>query len=214
MKRFLCIVTAVVFILPILCKLTFAEGDKKSVSEYAKTAADRYLQGIKIADLPEGKQILNETAWVLDEIPVLIDYTTIYEGMFETDIVGLKGFIRTLQVKLQSKAGMELSKRYIMVVYKDISSGKWKVFDFRESADLEYEMNAAKNTIGDTKHIKDQYNYRRYAYWAVLAGRLRIAREAYKKAAELHRSNPDLRTSQGEFDRNIELIDRIIPPDQ
>lgn len=214
MKRFVCMLTVVLFLVPILCRPTFAVGDKQSLEEQAKTAADRYLQGIKIVDLPEGKRILNETAWKVGEIPVLIDYNTIYEGMFDTDVVGLKGFNRILQVKLQSKAGTELSKRYILVAYKDISSGKWKVFDFRESADLEYEMNAAKSNIGDTQYIKDQHNYRNYAYWAVLAGKLRVAREAYQKAAEVNRSNPDSYVSQEAFDRNVEFISSIIPPNQ
>jgi hypothetical protein len=39
------------------------ESSQQAVEAQASKDADKFLQGLKIADLPEGKQILSKTAW-------------------------------------------------------------------------------------------------------------------------------------------------------
>jgi hypothetical protein len=131
-----------------------------------------------------------------------MNHETLFEGMFDSDISGLRGYKRLLQVSLQSKAGTELKKKYILISYKDHTSGTWKVLSFRESADIEFEYNAAKKR-------KDEFNYRRYAFWASLGGKLQEALDAYLKAAELNRANPSF-LSQESFDEDVRIMQRII----
>jgi len=189
-----------------------AETTQQNADPQASKDSDRFLQALKIADLPEGKQILSKTAWKLERLPVLMNHETLFEGMFDSDISGLCGYKRLLQVSLQSKAGTELKKKYILISYKDHISGTWKVLSFRESADIEFEYNAAKKRKDEIKSGQRdelQFNYRRYAFWASLGGKLQEALDAYLKAAELNRANPSF-LSQENFDEDVGLMQRII----
>jgi len=189
-----------------------AETTQQNADPQASKDSDRFLQGLKIADLLEGKQILSKTAWKLEKLPVLMNHETLFEGMFDSDISGLRGYKRLLQVSLQSKAGTELKKKYILISYKDHTSGTWKVLSFRESADVEFEYNAAKKRKDEIKSGQRdelQFNYRRYAFWASLGGKLQEALDAYLKAAELNRANPSF-LSQESFDEDVGIMQRII----
>ena len=189
-----------------------AETTQQNADPQASKDSDRFLQGLKIADLLEGKQILSKTAWKLEKLPVLMNHETAFEGMFDSDISGLRGYKRLLQVSLQSKAGTELKKKYILISYKDHTSGTWKVLSFRESADVEFEYNAAKKRKDEIKSGQRdelQFNYRRYAFWASLGGKLQEALDAYLKAAELNRANPSF-LSQESFDEDVGIMQRII----
>jgi hypothetical protein len=189
-----------------------AETTQQNVDPQASKDSDRSLQALKIADLPEGKQILSKTVWKLEKLPVLMNHETLFEGMFDSDISGLRGYKRLLQVSLQSKAGTELKKKYILISYKDHTSGTWKVLSFWESTDVEFEYNAAKKRkdgIKSGQRDELQFNYRRYALWASLGGKLQEALDAYLKAAELNLANPSF-LSQESFDEDVGIMQRII----
>ena len=174
----------------------------------ASKAADTFLTGVKLMELPEGKQMLAETIWEdLDRrrYPVFTDASTLFEGMFSTDIPGLQGYKRLIELKALSEAGIPLVKRYILIAYKDNTSGKWKVLEFREAEDLDHEARAAgKRAAGENPGTRefpdlhltpDQFTYRDYGYWSLLAGKISQAKAAYQKASELNRQNPqDQRT--------------------
>src|SRR4030067_421297 len=189
-----------------------AESTQQNIDPQANKDSAMFLQGLKIADLPEGKQILSKTAWKLEELPVLMSNETLFEGMFDSDIKGLFGYKRLLQVSLQSKAGTELKKKYILISYRDHTSGTWKVLSFRESADIEFEYNAAKKrkdemVLGLKGEL--QFNYGRYAFWASLLGKIQEALDVYLEAAELNRANPSF-LSQESLDEDIGIMQRII----
>lgn len=187
-----------------------AEVVKKGVDAQASKDADRFLEGLKIADLPEGKQILKETSWHLKEIPILHGQKALFEGMFDTDMPNMKGYKRLLEVTVQSKAGTNLTKKHILISYKDKHSGTWKVLAFRESSDVEAAVKYFKEKLGDTSIFKDQTNYASYGYWTSLAGKLQESFEAYKRAADLNRADPAKYSPQEVFDENVETIRRII----
>jgi hypothetical protein len=182
--------------------------------------------------MPEGKKMLNDTVWNdpdADEYPVLTEAPTLFEGMYPTDISGIQGYKRLVEVKGMSKAGTPLVKRYILIAYKDNSSGKWKVLHFIEAADLEHEAAAACGRAANPEEYlkrdlpnadpevmkmmikggpKPQIAYRNCGYWSELAGKIRQARAAYLKASDLNRLNPadkgadtlDKRYNQDYFD--------------
>lgn len=203
MKAFLLLL----FVGCMLTRTCLAQAD----ADAAKTA-DTYLAGVRIAEILEGRQAIRDAAWRVIKLPVLLDYTTLYEGMFETDIPGVKGYKRLLQVKVQSKAGMPLTKKYILISYKDRSLGKWKVYEFREleATSIEHEVEAAKRDLGNTKYVKDQFNYRRYSYWLVLVGKLQEAKNALQVASDLNKRQPDSSFDEDQWKENMRIIERIM----
>jgi len=181
------------------------------VDPAASQTADTFLKGVKIIDLSEGKKMLYETEWNDpdgDEFPVLTEASTLFEGMFSTDVSGVQGYKRLVEVRGMSNAGTPLVGRYILVAYKDMVSGKWKVLHFRKSADLEYEANAACSRAENPEEYdkkrfptsnpeilkklrpKAQFAYRDCGYWSELAGKIRQARAAYLKASDSNRLDP------------------------
>ena len=148
---------------------TFGEDNKQ-----ADAAVRGFLDAVNIIDLPEGKEILAKYTWDIEEItyPEIISYKKIYGATFKTDELGINGYKQLLSMKVASKAGTELNKKYIALCYKDKISGLWKVFEFLESGnDAAYESMEAEKSLGDTKYVKAQYNYRRYGYWLMMAGK-------------------------------------------
>jgi len=188
------------------------------VDPTASKMADAFLTGVKLIDMPEGKKMLNDTVWSdpdADEYPVLTDAPTLFEGMFSTDVSGLQGYKRLVEVKGMSKAGTPLVKRYILIAYKDFGSGKWKVLHFKEASDLQHEADEAcsraanpeeylKKTLPNANpeimrmminaQPKPQFAYRDCGYWSEMAGKILQARAAYLKASDLNKLDPADRT--------------------
>lgn len=188
------------------CGLCFAQVDSNAVKN-----ADSLLAAVKIAEIPEGVQAARAASWKIGKLPVLLDYTKLYEGMFDTDIPSVKGYKQLLEVKIQSEGSTSLTTKYILISYKDLKSGMWKVFDFRElkGTSIEQELEAAKRDLGDTTFMKDQFNYRRYAYWLMLAGELQEAKLASEKAIALNKIQPDP-NFDSECSENIQIINAIL----
>jgi flagellar biosynthesis GTPase FlhF len=188
-----------------------SEEREKPEDDEARKTAEAFLAAVKIAEVPEGLQAARDAAWHIGNLPVLLEYTTLFEGMFDTDIAGIRGYKRLLETKIQSKGGVPLTAKYILISYKDRTSGKWKVFDFREleATSAEEEAAAAKRDLGDTKYIKDQFNYRNYAYWLILSGRLREAGQAIHTSIAINNRSPDPNFSQRDCDETLSTIQRI-----
>ncbi len=132
-----------------------------------------------------------------------------FEGMFATDIPQIQGYKRLLELKAVSKARTPLIERYILISYKDKKSQKWKVFGFSTATDVEYWVQATAKRLGDTRFLPDQYNYRLYGYHLLIAGRINHAKEAFQKASQLNKQNPDPRSQQSDFDIFLEIISSI-----
>src|ERR1019366_7073508 len=74
----------------------------------------RFLQGIKIAELPEGRKLLAETQWIVGEAdrgenfysrPQYTEVTSLYAGLFDTDVPLAKGYKELFAMKGVSVAG-------------------------------------------------------------------------------------------------------------
>ena len=204
MKRTLHIVAAAITLCVAIC---YGQTDPT-----ASKLADTFLTGVKLIDMPEGKKMLTDTVWNDpdgDEYPLLTEASTLFEGMFSTDVSDLQGYKRLVEVKGMSKSGTPLVKRYILVAYKDINSGKWKVLHFSEAADLEHEAdeacsraanpegyykritpNASPEMLKVINRLPRQFAYRDCGRWSEMAGKILRARAAYLKASELNRLNP------------------------
>ena len=148
----------------------------------------------KIAsEVPDARQTVRELSWVEIHPPELIGETTIYEGMFDTDIQGIKGYKRLIEAKVRSQASTELTARYVLVAYRDRTSGTWKVFDIRDlkGASSAHEVEETAKGLEDTRYTKKQVNYRRYAYWLAFDGKVGMAKKAYDQAVALNNADPD-----------------------
>ena len=56
--------------------------------------------------------------------------------MLPTDAPGVTGYKRLIQAKVQSEGAVALAEKYLLVSYKDMRTGRWKVWEMRKSAAL------------------------------------------------------------------------------
>ena len=165
-----------------------------AVDPNAKAAADKFIASMKIAaEVPEAQQTVRQLSWATIRPTQIIGDTTLYEGTFDTDVQGIKGYKRLIDAKARNQAGAEIAVRYVLVAYQDRSSGTWKVFDIRDlnGSNSDHEVEAAAAQLEDTQYGKKQLNYRRYAYWLAFDGKVGKAKQAYDKANELNKADPD-----------------------
>jgi hypothetical protein len=148
-----------------------AETDSDAVKN-----ADAFLSALKIMELAEGKQAVAETSWpgYMDQLPVLLNANKLFDGMFATDAAGIIGYKRLVQAKIQSQEGGELTEKYLLISYRDKQSGRWRVWAFVKIAgiDVDHEIEAAREAL------KEYANYRNYAFWLGIGGRLLAAKQA------------------------------------
>jgi hypothetical protein len=165
------------------------------VDQGAKAVADKFISAAKIgSEVLEARQTIRQLSWVDIHPPELIGETTIYEGMFDTDVQGIKGYKRLIEAKVRSQSSTELTVRYVLVEYKDRASGIWKVFDIRDlkGSNSSHEVEETAKGLEDTSYGgKKQANYRRYAYWLAFDGKVGMAKQAYDKAIALNDADPD-----------------------
>ena len=159
----------------------------------AREATEKFLNGVKLAELPEGKQLLSETQWITGEAdngknfyfrPRFTEVTSLFEKLFDTDVPGVQGYKRLLDMKAVSEAGTPLLTRYFMVAFKDRRTNKWKVLDTGtdEDADVDRQVAHAGQRLHETGLISEQDNYLIYGHWLLLAGRTKEARDALTTA--------------------------------
>jgi hypothetical protein len=172
-----------------------AAPESGAVDADARASADKFISAMKIAsEVPEARQTVRQLSWVDIHAMELIGETTIYEGMFDTDIQGIKGYKRLIEARLRSQGSTEASARYVLLAYKDRTSGIWKVFEIRDlkGSSSNNEVEAAAKGLDDTSYGgKKQRNYRRYAYWLAFDGKVGMAKQAYDKAIALNNADPD-----------------------
>ena len=165
-----------------------------AVDADAKASADKFISAMKIAaEVPEAQQTVRQLSWAATRGVQVLGESTLYEGMFDTDLEGIKGYKRLIDAKVRNQAGAEQAVRYVLVAYKDRSSGSWKVFDIRDlnGSNSDHEVEAAAAQLEDTQYGKKQLNYRRYAYWLAFDGKVGKAKQAYDTANELNKADPD-----------------------
>ena len=154
----------------------------------ARNATDTFLKGIKIADLPECKEMLRGVQWITGELevglyerPTIIQDTTIFEKLFDADIPGAQGYKRLLVVTAVSKAGTPMLVRYLMIAYKDQHTRQWKVLftgtGVRLDIDEMITANGPENGL-QSATSSEQFRYGYYGYWLLMAGRIKEAKQA------------------------------------
>jgi hypothetical protein len=159
----------------------------------AREATDSFLNGVKLAELPEGRQLLSETQWITGDAdngenfylrPRFTEVTSLFEKLFDTDVPGVQGYKRLLDMKAVSEAGTPLLTRYFMVAFKDRRTNKWKVLDTGtdEDADVDRQVAYFGQRLHETGFTSEQDNYLSYGHWLLLAGRMKEAREALTTA--------------------------------
>jgi hypothetical protein len=159
----------------------------------AREATDTFLNGVKISELPEGRQLLSETQWITGQAdngenfylrPRFTEATPLFERLFDTDVPGVQGYKRLLDMKAVSEAGTPLLIRYFMVAFKDRHTNKWKVLDTGtdEDADVDHQVAYFREKLHETTFTSEEDNYLSYGHWLLLAGRTKEAREALTTA--------------------------------
>jgi hypothetical protein len=149
-------------------------------------ACDDFLRGLKLIEIPEGKELLTRREWLDDGFYDLNEYTeatTIVDRVFKTDVPGVQGFERLSQMNAVSQAHTPLLIKYTMVAYQDKTTGIWRVFVAQNSGlDLNHEADAAAQGVNDVRYSSLQSNYASYGHWALAAGRIREAKQALLEA--------------------------------
>src|SRR5579863_4226111 len=96
----------------------------------------KFLQGIRLAALPEGKRFLSETQWILGQAdrgrnyyfrPEYTEVTSLYAALFDTDVLAVKGYKELFDMKAVTKAGTTRNMKYLVISFKDADSGKWRI---------------------------------------------------------------------------------------
>lgn len=198
-------------ILLFLPSLVFGEVDPLAVK-----SADFFLKGIKLIDLPEGKKMISNSVWYSNETyPVYTESSTVFEDMFQTDHPDVTGYKKFMEIKVVSKGGTPLLKKYLLISYKDQSTNQWKVYDFMESHDAEYEAQQYCKNVETLSDIERKigwplkFKYLGCGQWSASAGKLIQAKNAFIKASELN-EHTEKRMYRDDPLKNIEVIKKIL----
>jgi hypothetical protein len=187
----------------------------------------RFLQGIKIASLPEGKQLLAQTQWIVGEAdrgenfysrPQYTDVTSLFAGFFDTDVAGIKGYKELFDMKAVTKAGSTRNLQFLVIAYKDASAGIWKVLESLDNSDestMDFDKQVAfwKGYLTKTENSSARQNYANYGHWLLLDGRLSDARNAlqFASTASIQRSGTGQRDDENSVrDLQIKLLLDVI----
>ncbi len=155
----------------------------------------RFLRGIKIGELPEGRKLLAETQWITGEAdrhfysrPQYTDVTSIYEGLFDTDAPPAKGYKELFDMKGVSVAGATKNVKFLVIAFKDANAGTWKVLGSLDNADhdsdidIEQQVSFFSTHVSDTRFTPAQENLFLYGRWLLLDGRIKEAKTPLESA--------------------------------
>jgi hypothetical protein len=183
------------------------------VDPLAKQAAETYLKAVKMLQLPEGKALFATVSWKdADRIPTITESTVLFEGMFPTDCPDVLGYKQMLKIRGISLDEVGFVKLFMLVAYQDRLNKAWKVYDFREAVDAEFEAEAARTiTLGSNPSMTTEgIHYRHYGYWLMLAGKVTQAQKAFRTAHRENTKNPSIYIPQAEFDQETSITEKIL----
>ena len=165
----------------------------KDTAESATQVADKFLEGAKTIELPDGKKAISESSWPIRRrvnlsVPIFNHYVVVGDGMFDTDVSGVRGFKRLVDIEARNEAGATLTKRYMLFLYQNRNNQRWKVLSFAESQDTDEAVRyfrddwPARDTFGGPR----TFGYDTYMLALVLidAGKVHQARETFKSALD------------------------------
>jgi hypothetical protein len=108
----------------------------------------------------------------------------VFEGMFDTDVPGVQGFKRLMDVKTASEAYTPVLHQYLLVAFPDKASGNWKVAYFGSETDIESEIQKFRDYLDhpakhpETRLVSKQEIYVSYAMWLLMNGRTSDSKNA------------------------------------
>jgi hypothetical protein len=195
----------------------------QSDQSQAHESVMKFLQGIRMAALPEGKKLLVETQWILGRAdrgknyysrPDYTEVTSIYAALFDTDIPSVKGYKELFDMKTVTKAGTTQNLKYLSISFKDTTSDKWKVLSTFDNAnddsgsnlDIDQQIEFFKKNLTDT-FTSARINYATYGEWLLRGGRIKEAKSALETAKTVSPTGDmDIRLkSQGDPVRDVQI---------
>ena len=69
--------------------------------------------------------------------PVFNKYSTVFEGMFDTDVPGIQGYKRLVDIEGRSEGGATLTTRFMLILYQNRTDQSWRVMTFAKSQDTD-----------------------------------------------------------------------------
>jgi len=159
-----------------------AEGWKPR-QEPVASVADRFVASLQSCDAAEREQ-LNSLAWNSSCVNgfAFSQPRTINEGFFSTDVDGVQGFRRILELTVSIRIGATYPKTYCVEAYPDRRTGAWKVWSFQECADP---VATQCRLRFDDHPSAEAQNLIAYGDCLSRTGRLTEAVDAYRAAANL-----------------------------
>ena len=174
----------------------------------ARTVTDAYLQAVRIIEVPEGKAAVAANSWggrftafAPRDLPSIKVASTLFDGLFDTDIPGVKGYRRLLQASIISAgqtddekirgeagtpAGAVKEGKYVAVAYMDAASKKWMVFALVPATDVAGEISKTREYIESHKlPSAEKAFYRIIAFYQILDGKFGDARMAIDSSKRL-----------------------------
>jgi hypothetical protein len=163
----------------------------KSEESQAHDSVMKFLQGLRMKELPEGKKLLAETQWILGQAdrgqnfysrPDYTEVTPIYAALFDTDVPSVKGYKELFDMKAVAEDGTARNLKYLVISFKDAIAGKWKILLSGSGLDIDAQVEFFKNNLADTRYLSSKENYAIYGKWLLCAGRIKEARSALETA--------------------------------
>jgi len=187
----------------------------------AHSSVMKFLQGLRIISLPEGKKLLAETQWILGPAdrgqnfysrPDYTEVTPIYAALFDTDIPSVKGYRELFDMKAVTEDGAARNLRYLVISFKDTIAGKWKILlAANKAVDIDAQVAFFKKNLSDTSFSAKE-NYATYGHWLLCDGRIKEARSALETARTASGSGPNPDPLVGiQINALLEVIARIAP---
>jgi|HubBroStandDraft_6_1064221.scaffolds.fasta_scaffold43569_1 hypothetical protein len=164
----------------------------------AHEAVMRFMQGIKIKSLPEGKKLLADTQWIVGAAdrgenfysrPEYTELNSVFASLFETDVPPARGYRELFEMKAMTQGRTTRDVKFLVIAFKDASTGAWKVLDSDDSSEGESEVDIDSQVAYFEAHLRDtrlfspRHNYATYGHWLLADGRLSEARTALKFAS-------------------------------
>jgi hypothetical protein len=207
-----------------------ASSTKKSVSipvasqvaptEAAHNAVMKFMQGLKIADLPEGREALNSVKWITgaadrgENFYTTPEYTTadsLYTKLFETDRKGVFGYKEFFSLQGLNNAGTTKTFKYLVVAFKDQQSGEWKILSTFDNANgdstvFDFDLQAIffGGQLQGNSVSSARSNYLSYAMYSFLAGHLSSAATALATAKALPSDSDPV------INRQIDVLSNVL----
>lgn len=146
---------------------------------------NEYLNAMVSKNVASSKKVLERTSFNLDNDYVINSFTEPSGTYFETDLPGIRGYKATVWCDVTDGQGFQTTDTFLVVMYYDLQSSHWKVFDFRQNADVCYEAQVSQNDVDSGVFYTDkEYVYRNLGYWQMMCGNISRAEKAYQLAAE------------------------------